>query len=820
MLTRLASSPPLPCTLAARRRGSILILVLALLSILLILATTLSFTSRLEMAAAENFARGVQGRFAALGALSTAAAIFAEDPAATHFLQTWALFGGTTDPAALQRAPQSSIGQASPGLVRGTLFSRAVRLGPPPDATPDTPGSPEASDPSEALRPRLPSVGMAHLVIEDVSARLDLNRVGVPGGPRGDVSTPDLPAQFNLAAFLRAALEEAKLDPAPAEELARAIIRWRLGPDGQPGAAGVDDDADSAETAAAQADEEEHPAAALVPAESDGRDNDGDGVVDEVAEGVDEPDEFQPDPRRPPNGDDRHYERIEDLLHVPGMTPEIFAAVAPHVTVHSFSATAGRGGEKTEPLLDVNRAGYQDILDHLRRHFPRCAEEQRVQFTLNILDARDADRVPSQPPDSAQQHPPLGVEMTPLINEVWPDSETEDRDGDDGQYVEICNPYPETFDLTGWTLRTPTGVSQLRGLLQPQGVLILTDDFDEAQDPEPEDDTPGYGSFVEIFAQYPSGTQRLLVEDPRLDLPNGAGWAELRDGAGNLIDWFSWSAGSRGQRLSLQRNDPRVRRAESALCSPFETNRGAAPPETFLSTYATALPLDRPFASPADLMFVFAAWAGAGDPEQRGWWFPAIHSPGGETLDSRLVDIFSVGPLGPMPGDEPAPAGEADSAPTEEGEAGEARETAASPRVTGCERVVGRLNVNTASRPVLRALAGVDAALAQRILDWRAQVELTWREEQISTPPFRARGDLLRNDFLWEGRPLRERLERCRAIVNAVTVSSATLQISATAANERGRGTPSTAPISIDALVEVDGRSASLVYLDFPRGTP
>ncbi|NUP89928.1 MAG: hypothetical protein HUU25_08925, partial [Candidatus Sumerlaeia bacterium] len=98
-MSSLPLSAPRSWPTARRRRGSILILVLALLSILLILATTLSFTSRLEMAATENFARNVQGRFAALGALGVAPDVFlAGGDETTHFLQSWARLDSTGAP--------------------------------------------------------------------------------------------------------------------------------------------------------------------------------------------------------------------------------------------------------------------------------------------------------------------------------------------------------------------------------------------------------------------------------------------------------------------------------------------------------------------------------------------------------------------------------------------------------------------------------------------------------------------------------------------------------------------------------------------------
>ena len=48
-----------------KNKGSTLIIVLVILSILALIATTLSFTSRLEVISSANFAEGIQARMSA-----------------------------------------------------------------------------------------------------------------------------------------------------------------------------------------------------------------------------------------------------------------------------------------------------------------------------------------------------------------------------------------------------------------------------------------------------------------------------------------------------------------------------------------------------------------------------------------------------------------------------------------------------------------------------------------------------------------------------------------------------------------------------------
>jgi hypothetical protein len=345
--------------------------------------------------------------------------------------------------------------------------------------------------------------------------------------------------------------------------------------------------------------------------------------------------------------------------------------------------------------------------------------------------------------------------------------------------------------------------------------MIITDDFDETEDTEPEDDIPSYGSLFEMFAVLPNGTTRLLVVDPQLEIPDTAGVIELLNPNGDLLDWFEYrTPGSEaGRRRSFQRNDPRVRYSQLALCTPFETNSIASPTELFTEAYSEAMPQNRPFATPADLMMVFSGWEDAPSEEGRGWTYPSIHSADSWTIDSRIVDIFSIGPLVAMDeGDEDS--SEEETASTTNSDTEESADTI----TEGGEWVLGRINVNTAPRPVLCALPGVDEELAQRILDWRAQMELTWMDDpSLASPPFVLRGDLLRNESLWDGVSLKDRLEAYRQFVNIIATSSASCRVEATAANVDGQRTPSTSPRSaVASLVARDGQ-LEVVSLEFPR---
>lgn len=802
------------------------------------------------MTATENFARGVQGRFAAISAMGTASALFADSSDSTHLLETWARIGAYQNQSQIS-AGGTSVVSASGGPLSGVVNTSVALL---PTYQRGTPGDerdlnrPGSDNPEGALRYRLPAIGMVDMVIEDESARINLNVAGSLANRDTDTiaTTPEL---IDLKAFIEAALRDQGVAAGSAASLARNIVLWRCGSDGQPGEAGVDDDGDSVDTDLSNNGIDDDGNGVIDDArermlglkyngiddngngdiddelecvEFDGADNDGDGVIDEIREGIDEPDEFESDPRLAPRGDDRRYERVSDLLRVPGMTTQIYEILAPLMTTHSMSETTAGGQDSSRALVDVNRADYDEILAQLEDHFPDVSEDWLVQFTLNIIDARDGDSIPSRPPNTSLENTPLGVERTPLINEVWPDSETSAGDGDDGQYIEIINPYSETIDLTGWTLRVGQRPIALGGNLQAHATLIVTDDFDESLDSEPEDDFAGYGSLFEIFGRSPNGSSRVLIVDPMLEIPNSAGTIQLRDNEGNLIDWFQYQTPSSmaGRRLSFQRNDPRVRIAETALCSPWEANRNCQPTEEFQETYSEVMPLDQPFTTPADLMFVFAGWEGSTDQSAKLWYYPPIHSEEIASLDSTLVDIFSVGPLHSFPEPEPEVADDSESETLTEDEIEEEQFLERLPQTAGYELAMGQINVNTAPWAVLQALPGVDENMADRIIDWRENVAEEWLDDRLDrVAPFQARGDLLRNSAIWGDTPLKERLLTYRRFVNAVATSSGVCRVEATAATEPGRRTPSTSPRSITAAVEVTEGRSGLVTLDFQRGS-
>jgi len=843
------------------RRGSTFILVLAILSILILIAASLSYTARLEELSARNFADGIQARMAAVTGVGW---FFSVVDGRT----TGALPLGTA-PLAV-RLPARGTGRIPADRAPDVRKIRLPRdVSPPPPAT----SSPATLGPIEAGRVSLPvgfvRMGHASVVatplvqmrIEDESAKININALGswgelrrwgasalrggvaVAGAESTSASLAGAQAEpVGLAQALYAVLSSPEVNypgasPQMAFQLARAILRYRYGPDGQPGVAGVDDDGDAsgggkrsaraggrsvgrAPFAAARNIPIFGPArreAALLPAvgsiADDGLDNDFDGEVDEPGEGVDEPDEFVADPRLPPYGDDRPFRQVEDLMYVEGMTPELFQALRPYVTVFSVSERRV-GPERGAPVqMDINAATPEQIYNRLRSAFPDVPAQTVAQFVADAVDWRDSDSVPTLVYLEGQADPILGLEVTPYITEVWPDSVTDEQDGDDGQFVEIYNPYDKPISVDGWSLRVRGGGRvALRGTIVPGGFLIVTDDYNEELDPTPEDDFPNYGSFYDIFGLVPNHRNHLMVEVPTFDLPNNGGVVELCDPSGDLVDYFRYGGGAvGGVRRSYQRYDPRVRVSVVARCTPYDL--GAKSPE---GTYAAGklIPAstirNAPFRSALDL---FAVKTTVFEPREKGKAValggPVIGSGRRDLLDERLADLFTVWADGRARSKTP-------EARVRESPALSDRLVGVSPAeapssVSEC----GRININTAPLPVLRALPGLAPSQIEHLVERRRSVVAT---DAAGEPlAYRSWSDLLADDSFWSGAPQAERIERVSRWIGVVTFASRSYRITSENLPAPPSGPRLASRATVEAVVSTDGKRNRVVVWRFLR---
>jgi len=687
-----------------RTRGSTLIIVLVILSLMALIAATLSFTSRLETISSANFAEGLQARMAATTGIEAARAFLPFQAPYTSRTQNWAIQGHT---------------------------SRNLEYG--------------------------VGANLAYFTISDESGKLNIN-------------TAD---QSFLEQALGSILQANNVNPAPASNLASEIVRFRYGPDGKPGAAGKDDDGDSSASVLTEdnldndgdgiVDNPEEkllsvefdgidnnqkgiPDSGFDGIEFDGIDNDNDGLIDENNEGVDESDEFLPDPSLSPHGDDKPFLSVEELRLLPSMTDEIFQIISSYVTVFSTSEPVCSIDGYPVEKVNVNFATAREIYDILVRRFPEKNPNLLKQFSVNIVDARDSDSVPSQLPGDDPELPFLGIEKTPYINEVWPDSVTDDEEGDDGQYIELFNPYDEPFDLNGWNLEIAGASLLLDDFIAPKGFLIVTDDYDNQNDPEAEENEEGYGSFYDIFDMVRGGASRRIIERRELEIPNVSGLISLKDKSGNLIDYFSYEAGTFNKvKRSFQREDPRVRFSCWDFCTPLKKNSKYEATSAGNNTFAPFAVRNRVFESTLDIMDVFAGFSNNPVSKRlrkppnpgKGWVVPLVSSTLADDLDLYIIDIFRV---------ESCTRLDPSSIVEILGKVDEDDMYRILKKQNQAECLYGGINLNTAPLEILRAIPGMPSNLALEIDLMRKKIEQgAYRGTQGKTRavPFKNFSDLV-----------------------------------------------------------------------------
>ncbi|MEA1965330.1 MAG: helix-hairpin-helix domain-containing protein, partial [Candidatus Aerophobetes bacterium] len=171
-------------------------------------------------------------------------------------------------------------------------------------------------------------------------------------------------------------------------EKVEAIINYRYGKDSSPGKKGVDDDKDNDIL------------------QSDGIDNDGDGIIDEENEGIDEPDEFCPDK---PYGDDNPFDTVEEVRLVKGIGEATFNKIKDYITIYSYDKNVDKEGNLR---VNINTSSPSIISQALQK--VGILQDKANQIAVNIVDFHDEDSF------CTGYKGKYGIERTPYINEVMP----------------------------------------------------------------------------------------------------------------------------------------------------------------------------------------------------------------------------------------------------------------------------------------------------------------------------------------------------------------------------------------------------------------
>ncbi len=216
------------------------------------------------------------------------------------------------------------------------------------------------------------------------------------------------------------------------------LAEFRRGSDTAPGIKNVDDDNDNKVLSC------------------DGIDNNGNGIIDEENEGLDEEDEFN---HLKPYGDDRPFFVIEDIKMVKGMTEKYFKKIKNFITCHSYDLNIDSENYLRTNINNASISQIASILKDLGYN-----KDTAYQIAVNVVDYRDKNNIPTIAIDDRGKLF-IGIEKTPYLNEIEPAPEIKIETISLGEvskttikemgphFIEIFNPYDEPLDISGWTIR-------------------------------------------------------------------------------------------------------------------------------------------------------------------------------------------------------------------------------------------------------------------------------------------------------------------------------------------------------------------------------
>jgi hypothetical protein len=755
-----------------RRRGSILLLVLVLLALLVLMVTTLIYAARLETLAARSAVQSVQNRMEPASVVPNAVDLLrGQLGQPTAFNQVWAL-------APRPPAISGSTGIAPASGARETSGTLAIAW--------------SQISPTGTRWP-------GWLEIEDQSALLNVNTVApYPRDPgHAEPLEPGiLPAQV-LERLIAQRLAAAGYNSSGAAGITRLILslRWGSGP------------SESLESGVRSLETKNRRAGELANKQT------GELANRQTGERA--------------NWRTGPFVSLDAVRLLTGLPKPAFDAIAPFITTFSCSCELWQDEDGAAyELAALNTLDPEGIFQILRHVYPDAPEDLLRQFALNIVDRRDPDSLPSVWPSATGGNALLGFEPTPVISEVCPDVITFTEDGDNGEYIEICNPLPEPVDLRGWSIDWGSASHILNTTLAPGACLVLTDDIQNENDPTPEDKSPGMGSFVAIFG-LPILARNQIAEEPAMDIPDEQGLIRLFDAEGNLIDYLTYRGGTfNGLHRGFHKRNVFSHTGEPGPATPFVVRL-----EGFSDAYEEecwqilVAAMNKPYTSAVELL---AAPVFLETPEKvvrlEDGVFPLFGISSGSQPDLRLVDVFTAaeGRDAGSGGDLPRPW----SSLGKPGEKSEDR--AVSPRFLHPQSAIrnpqsairppgtvafGKINLNTAPSEVLQVLPGLDPETVGLIAAYRARAQSpalvpsasgagipTWRRGMI---PFRSLSDFANNPAVWSKRNDVQRLHALFALAPHATFNSTSFRAKSSGAGSSESGGISPTGLGSQAFINL-----------------
>ena len=369
--------------LADARDGAALVTAILVLLLLFTLVITATILSRQEVRIAANVSDTVRAKFVAEGGVNIGIAALNADLGTNRAVTSIARIMQT------YYGPQWQIVQNS--VLTGTEEEIPANLWMPLYAMEDTDTNLFIGGPAEEMAS---IVGRYVFAIVDEASKININVAGNPGvdpisGTYRHRSNEGVsPAEIDMGVL-------PDLD-SDADGLAHRFPQFRFGADGGPGWVEKDDDWDN------------------LFVSSDGIDNDGDGLIDELGEGIDEPDEFR---LFNPMADDIAFKTIEQALLLPDIGPVTLDRLRPLITTASGDRAVIYTGVAEQFRLNLNLADAPTIAQTLVERRFGGDRAKAFQIAANIVDFRDKDSVPTQVLDETTGTFYTGVEPI-RINEI------------------------------------------------------------------------------------------------------------------------------------------------------------------------------------------------------------------------------------------------------------------------------------------------------------------------------------------------------------------------------------------------------------------